>query len=77
MEESENGDRAIGSRAQDRDDVSRSKSETPTSEGKNRKRRAGEKFEYLEGLVEKKMVKLQQSDNASRRMEEKSLEVEE
>ena len=39
LEESETGDRAIGSRAQDRDEVCRTRSETPTYEGKNRKRR--------------------------------------
>ena len=79
LEESEVGDGVHGSGSQDRDDISRSRSETPIPEqGKNRKRkRGGDKFEKLEGFLEKVVKMQEENDAASRRMEEKLLEMEE
>ena len=61
------------------DDISRSRSETPIPEqGKIRKRkRGGDKFEKLEGFLEKVVKMQEENDAASRRMEEKLLEMEE
>ena len=79
LEESEVGYGVLGSGSQDRDDISRLRSETPkTEQGKNRKRkRGGDKFEKLEGFLEKVVRMQEENDAASRRMEEKLLEMEE
>ena len=79
LEESEVGDGVLGSGSQHMDDISRSRSETPIPEqGKNRKRkRGGDKFEKLEGFLEKVVKMQEENDAASRRMEEKLLEMEE
>lgn len=81
LEESEVVDRAIASSSRERDVLPRSRSVTPAHEQggiRNSKRKRGsDRFEHVESLIEK-MVKLQEeSDGASRRMEEKLLEMEE
>ena len=73
LEESEVGDGVLGSGSQDRDDISRSRSETPIPEqGNNRKRkRGGVKFEKLEGFLEK-VVKMQEENDAASRKRRRS-----